>query len=1317
MSTRKLAPYVLVAAFSLYSIFQPVLAQDKPPEKIGVKQGAPAGFEAFDAPHETSVDVNYGGLRMGSFRAVYTPKTILFAHPEEIIDKIPDIKHENVEGVLKALKGDLPTHSELICGRNPKEGCGKFVPDVAGVIFDEDHFRADLFLSPTVLATQDTHKDKILPPAPEVFSAVHSFNGGVTGGSVGRQNYSMVTGSTYAYGSGRVSLSGVASAKEKQINTATASLDRWGLENRAGYFDSHATQLIPQLPMLGVSVGTSLNTNLVLRDAAGTRLTVFLPERAYVSIIYRGVIYTTEFYEAGNQVLNTDTLPEGTYEITIRIRDTSGGQIEEKRFFAKNFSIPPEEQPIYYGQVGTIRDPQVKRFSLSAGQGSIASVGTVQRINETTGGVANLSFIKDQLFSEQGMFFLLPPDHQIRASTLLSSSMDFGFGISYLGYADNQKISVSSDARIIYSGKKSANIDSVDPVPNSSKQLSTTAAYQITDLANISLQALYSGSGNRQQQDKYSYGPQFKYDFWRGDNSILSLTTDTSKTDAGTVSSIYLRYSIRLGAWNYSADGSALKNGAGVSRNGNARVTWNDDKDPGNLTVVGAEISHDSTSNNHTVDLDHRGDYGNLRLLGTQSTNNMTNVSSNFYSGNFGFSVVDADHELSWGGNQQQTSGIVVKNTGNAADIPMKILVNHVEQSTFTTGKETTVFVTPYQTYNVQIKPTQSAPIDYDGTIKNVTLYPGNILPMVWVINRINVVLGHVVMPDGTPLAGARMEEAKNITVSDDDGMFQGELLELKKITFKRDVEEEHIVEKESDIFSILPTLRPHKKDVSKMSPEAQSEAMEELFGPDAVNPKNTSKPPEGGAAATTPATQAATAPAEQTATTPADATAPATPLASTENSSESVTETVHAQPTPPVAKKKLPAVHCEVILPDIQELNGVYIYPEPLVCNPISPEDEKKRAKAGEEKQALWMPYRNPMRVSQLFQPLLETHTEFASAIMNIQPKPVQENSPVTPLLGQPETAYAQAKKPAPPKVVTIAKKPALALPSFAKNTTVTPAAILVQLGAFRSEGEAQMAWQRVVSIVSEITDSRPVIAKVDLGTKGIFYRLRLANFSNTKDAKAFCDNLNTKGVSCIVARNDAAFRKKLIEEGEIELPVPLMTAESIESPMSPESSPDFTAPRLSPHAEESPAVQEIQPKQEAQVKAPEDKMPESQTTSANAVAVQLGAFRTESEAHSAMAELMRKFSELEQNKLVIIKVNLGERGVYYRLRVVNFSNSRAAKAFCRGLSSKGQACIVHIEDADDNDSDGMKRHADAPEPLQPRLGGPFISAEPEKN
>lgn len=99
--------------------------------------------------------------------------------------------------------------------------------------------------------------------------------------------------------------------------------------------------------------------------------------------------------------------------------------------------------------------------------------------------------------------------------------------------------------------------------------------------------------------------------------------------------------------------------------------------------------------------------------------------------------------------------------------------------------------------------------------------------------------------------------------------------------------------------------------------------------------------------------------------------------------------------------------------------------------------------------------------------------------------------------------------------------------------------------------------------------------------------------------------------------------------------------------------------------------AVKEELPAEEEPKKAPPVK-------AAGKSKVQLGAYRSEKEAKEAFAKIQKKFSALADASPIVVKADLGKKGIYYRLRVGGFADDAAAKEFCKGLSAKGQACIV---------------------------------------
>ncbi len=86
----------------------------------------------------------------------------------------------------------------------------------------------------------------------------------------------------------------------------------------------------------------------------------------------------------------------------------------------------------------------------------------------------------------------------------------------------------------------------------------------------------------------------------------------------------------------------------------------------------------------------------------------------------------------------------------------------------------------------------------------------------------------------------------------------------------------------------------------------------------------------------------------------------------------------------------------------------------------------------------------------------------------------------------------------------------------------------------------------------------------------------------------------------------------------------------------------------------------------------------PAKPKASTGSVKVQLGAYKSDKEARDAFVKMQKKFSSLAGKTPVVVKADLGAKGIFYRLRVGGFASDADAKKFCGGLSAKGQACIV---------------------------------------
>jgi cell division protein FtsN len=107
------------------------------------------------------------------------------------------------------------------------------------------------------------------------------------------------------------------------------------------------------------------------------------------------------------------------------------------------------------------------------------------------------------------------------------------------------------------------------------------------------------------------------------------------------------------------------------------------------------------------------------------------------------------------------------------------------------------------------------------------------------------------------------------------------------------------------------------------------------------------------------------------------------------------------------------------------------------------------------------------------------------------------------------------------------VTPKPEPVAPSAAAGRAPAPTATgdalsgthVVQVGAFKSEGEAQSNWTKLQGRLGDFaTGKSPDIERADLGDKGVFYRLRIGPFTSSADAKTYCDGLKSRGADCIV-------------------------------------------------------------------------------------------------------------------------------------------------------------------------------------------------------
>ena len=118
-----------------------------------------------------------------------------------------------------------------------------------------------------------------------------------------------------------------------------------------------------------------------------------------------------------------------------------------------------------------------------------------------------------------------------------------------------------------------------------------------------------------------------------------------------------------------------------------------------------------------------------------------------------------------------------------------------------------------------------------------------------------------------------------------------------------------------------------------------------------------------------------------------------------------------------------------------------------------------------------------------------------------------------------------------------------------------------------------------------------------------------------------------------------------------------------------------------LSDEPEPAPARPAATPPTRASAPAPQPQTPSVRTDGAlsGSHVVQVGAFRSDAEAMAQWSRLQSRLGDYLNGKTQDVeRADLGERGVYHRLRIGPFRSSEDANTYCAGLKERGQDCLV---------------------------------------
>ncbi|HEX5258761.1 MAG TPA: TcfC E-set like domain-containing protein, partial [Sphingomicrobium sp.] len=675
---------------------------------------APDGFDDLAQPRELLVDVYFGGKKVGNAVAVARPGFLEFRDPKRVASLIPNLA--DVPDVADSLTGDLPTHANLICSQSNTDTCGKLT-NFPGIIFDEDRFRLDLFVSPGMLRVTPLAMTKFLEPPHGPVSLTSSVGLALSGAQGRAALYNLQNRTIVGVGPARVRTDlSYASKLGLLVDDFVGELDRPNLRYSAGLFWAPGLDLTGRRRIAGVGFGTQFDTRADRESLMGTSLILFLSQPSRVEFLIDGRLVASRSYDAGNDILDTSDLPDGSYPLVLRIQDSSGAMREERRFFVKTPEVAPVDQPLYFAYAGMLANTRV-RHPVSLSNTLYYQGGTARRLSRPFALDLSLIGTQKKVMAEVGAW-LLSPLAQVRAAALLSTAGDKAVlvqgtssGQSRLNFSFDLRRVWSHDGRpLIPLPSTTQNFEPDQPtsaqIGGSYVQASGTLGYRI-GAAYLSM--LGSLRRDAHQRTDYSIGPGLTWPVLSRNGLQLTFQADAQRTRTTTQGSIGLH--LIYTAKRVTATGTAGY-GSISSRDHSAPSAPSASRAVGSLSAgyyyenadrtqlsldAGIERSIDTTAANAGATVYSR--FGNARA----------DVLDNFGGrGGLGYgltlqsAVAISGGEIGVGARDLNDSAIIVDVGGDAGSTNFEVLVNEQPMGHVRAGGQLPIHLEPYRSYAVR---------------------------------------------------------------------------------------------------------------------------------------------------------------------------------------------------------------------------------------------------------------------------------------------------------------------------------------------------------------------------------------------------------------------------------------------------------------------------------------------------------------------------------------------------------------------------------------------------------------------------------------
>ena len=692
----------------------------------------PPGFEKLAMRASEDVSLFHKDVNVLSANIVIDNDSYSFSDPLLVAFELSQLKIAKRSTLEYFLSNEFPLDDAGICVLNHRaQNCETKSPIELAILPKLDENRLDVLVGRS-LSAQSDFATRFLPNSSSGLSTRAGFR--TTYASVGGSLNTVDThvDAAVSYGDGGLFAKNSFSDQDLSDNVSELFFAHQFQQHqlKIGTIDFESTDFLLNNELIGIDWSTSFNRYTNLRELYSTPVLVTLSNPAVVQILVNGTLYSSASLPPGNHRLNTKNLPNGTYEVDIRIQDANNGIQTRSQIFSKRLTLPPPGQLVYGFSAGKPRADE--NNTLQTTNASVIKGAVSKRLSPTFGVDIELaSFLNEQ--TAQARLSRIGTRFELSLGALVGTQSSFGsslraaysnrnFQLTFQGAKFSSDHDVQNNQQLAQFVRDDYFSRSISATYSSGKYRFGVLAERLNRDTNLgvterdrivarvrrrisvgapgsAISASYSSVDEKQEL-------QLKLDIVLDDPNINQRTSFELLKSGNSALEPAVSYQA-----NYNpAKGFTPLGSADASLSFRSRLSENNSFVGGGLKLtdqfydlgVGVDLFDDSTEG----DVQHR----TIASLGSQ--------------------IAASKGKVAFGRNTGQSSGIIIDVTGQPEGRTYDVKVNGSQRGVGHVGSKFFLPLQPFRQHRIDLLPHSISLGNFESASRTITLYPGNVAVM-----------------------------------------------------------------------------------------------------------------------------------------------------------------------------------------------------------------------------------------------------------------------------------------------------------------------------------------------------------------------------------------------------------------------------------------------------------------------------------------------------------------------------------------------------------------------------------------------------------